>query len=331
MTAAAPAGRGGGGGSARYSDTYDDLVSSQPFVSYAQNAEDVVLRRALRSVGSGHYLEIGANDPTVDSITRSFYDSGWSGITVEPMADLAAAHRTARPRDVQVEAVAGRPGVERAVLHEVDGTGLSTLDDELRDRHVHEGFTTHDVEVRSFTVDQLLERSHHGDLHFVVIDTEGSERDVLAGFDLRRWRPWILVVEATVPNSNDPSHDSWEPGVLAGGYQFCLFDGLSRFYVADEHADELATLLSYPANVLDDYIDHRELVRHQRMEALTDDVIRWRSAALTRWAGTVARASAPAPDDARAAALEAELAAVRRTVSWRVTRPLRVARRVLSR
>jgi FkbM family methyltransferase len=320
-------------------------VSSQPFVSYAQNAEDVVLRRALRSVASGHYLEIGANDPTLDSITRSFYDSGWSGITVEPMAELAAAHRSTRPRDVQVEAVAGRPGIERAVLHEVDGTGLSTLDDELRDRHVHDGFSTHDVDVPSFTVDQILERSHHGDLHFVVIDTEGSERDVLSGFDLRRWRPWILVVEATIPNSNEPSHGSWEPGVLAAGYHFCLFDGLSRFYVADERADELATLLSYPANVLDNYIDHRELARRQRMEALIDedlarrqrmealidDVIRWRSAALTRWAGAVARPPAPAPEGARAAALAAELAAIRRTVSWRITRPLRLARRVLPR
>ena len=300
-------------------------------MSYAQNAEDVVIRRALRSVVSGHYLEIGANHPTVDSITRSFYDNGWSGITVEPMAELAAAHRNTRPRDVQVEAVAGRPGVERAVLHEVDGTGLSTLDDELRDQHVHAGFSTHDVEVQSLTVDQILETSQHGDLHFVVIDTEGSEPDVLSGFDLRRWRPWILVVEATIPNSNEPCHDAWEPGVLAAGYRFCLFDGLSRFYVADERADDLAKLLSYPANVLDNFIDHRNLARSQRLEVLIDDVIKWRSAALTRWAGTTARASAPVAHDARAALLEAELAAVRRTLSWRITRPLRLARRVLPR
>ncbi len=299
-------------------------------MSYAQNAEDVVLRRALHSLPSGRYLEVGANDPTIDSITRSFYDEGWSGITVEPMADLAAAHRAQRPRDRQVEAVAGRPGVQRAILHEVDGTGLSTLDDELRDRHAQAGFATHDVDVPSFTVDQLLEREDPADLHFVVIDTEGSEPDVLAGFDLRRWRPWVLVIEATAPNSNEQTHAAWEPGVLASGYQFCLFDGLSRFYVADEHSARLAPLLAAPANVLDDYIDHRELARLRRIEALTDEVIRWRSAALTRWASAVARV-VPTVDDARALQLEAELVAVRRTLSWRVTRPLRLVRRVLAR
>ena len=33
------------------------------FVSYAQNFEDVMLRRALRDVEQGFYIDVGANDP----------------------------------------------------------------------------------------------------------------------------------------------------------------------------------------------------------------------------------------------------------------------------
>lgn len=304
-------------------------VTQAPFVSYAQNAEDVVLHRAFRDLPTGRYLEIGANHPSEDSISRPFYDRGWSGITVEPMAHLIEAHRRERPRDTQVHAVAGRPGMDRAILHEIAGTGLSTTIDSLRDAHEQAGFTVADVEVQSLTVDQILERNElPDDLHFVVIDTEGSENDVLAGFDLRRWRPWVLVVEATVPNSNEPSHGAWEPGVLESGYQFCLFDGLSRFYVADEHAADLKERLSFPANVLDTYVHYRELETRELTSSLTDEVVRWRSAALTRWAEAVSSKSQGSDDDkAIISTLRRELDLTHKTVSWHITAPLRAVRK----
>ncbi len=300
-------------------------------MSYAQNAEDVVLHRALGDLPTGHYLEIGANDPTEDSISRPFYDRGWSGITVEPMAHLSAAHKRERPRDRQVRAVVGPPGKDTAILHEFVGTGLSTTVDGLRDAHESAGFTASDVEVPSLTADQILEGNSDRELHFVVIDTEGSEADVLAGFDLARWRPWVLVVEATVPNSNLPSHEDWEPGVLACGYQFCLFDGLSRFYVADEHADDLKWKLSFPANAVDVYVRYRELETRELATSLTDEVVRWRTAALTRWAHAVSTAPRNGDEQREIAALRNELELHRKTLSWRVTTPLRTVRRFLPR
>ena len=54
-------------------------------ISYAQNFEDVMLWRALQHVGAGYYVDIGANDPVVDSVTRWFYEQGWSGLNIEPV------------------------------------------------------------------------------------------------------------------------------------------------------------------------------------------------------------------------------------------------------
>lgn len=47
-----------------------------PFISYAQNFEDVMLRRALRSVERGFYIDVGAADPVEMSVTKTFYDAG---------------------------------------------------------------------------------------------------------------------------------------------------------------------------------------------------------------------------------------------------------------
>ena len=78
-------------------------------VSYAASAEDVVLHRALcrGRVGVGRYVDVGASSPYLSSVTRHFYDAGWSGIDVEPLAEEAAELRRARPRDVVVEAALG--------------------------------------------------------------------------------------------------------------------------------------------------------------------------------------------------------------------------------
>ena len=47
-------------------------VSDQRFVSHAQNGEDIILWRALGSVKNGFYVDVGANHPSVDSVSRSF-------------------------------------------------------------------------------------------------------------------------------------------------------------------------------------------------------------------------------------------------------------------
>src|SRR3954447_19461381 len=48
--------------------------------SYAQNAEDVVLRRTFSGVEDGFYVDVGASSPVEDSVTLHFYERGWNGV-----------------------------------------------------------------------------------------------------------------------------------------------------------------------------------------------------------------------------------------------------------
>ncbi|WP_448061630.1 FkbM family methyltransferase [Cellulomonas hominis] len=323
------------------------------FVSHAQNGEDVVLRRALRDVELGRYVDVGANHPYEDSISRSFYDAGWRGLTVEPVARLAALHRAQRPGDVLFEGVVSGSGADHVTLHTYPEHGLSTTVDAVHDLHARGGRVGTDVEVAAAGLDALLDGLGWGDepIHFMTVDTEGAEASVLASIDLRRWRPWVLVIESTVPNSAEPSHHVWEPEVLASGYRFCLFDGLSRFYVAEEHADRLAASLSYPACALDHFVTWHTVAAQERIASLdvarnqaVQDALRWRTASLGRWVDSVLPQSNPefvAVREERdrlaaeAGGLRGELGErqrqyveLQRTLSWRVTRPLRAVRRL---
>lgn len=306
-------------------------------ISYAQNGEDVVLWRALGGVSAGRYVEVGANHPRDDSATRAFYDRGWSGITIEPVPYFADLQRAERPRDHLVQAAITNTSRGQITLHVVPGTGLSTIVDAVSDRHADAGIDHEDLLVPTLRLDDVLAESGWAgeeDIHFMLIDVEGAERDVLQSVDLSRWRPWVLVVEATEPNSTVTTHSDWEPQLLAQGYEYCLFDGVSRFYVAAEKADLLRAPLSYPACVLDNYHTLSLTTTLQERQELLDQTAHWRTIALTGWADAVSQGVGVSPNTGQDAELDhalTQLVAMKGTLSWRLTGPLRGVRRVSDR
>lgn len=307
-------------------------------MSYAQNREDVVLWRALHDVTPGRYVEVGANEHTKHSISRAFYDRGWSGIEIEPVPALAGAFREARPRDTVVEAAITSAEVDEITLHLIPDSGLSTLRDDVGAEHARSGWPVEELQVPARRLDAVLDEhlDEGDDIHFLVVDTEGAEQAVLESIDLLRWRPWVMVIEATAPMSDHRTHEQWEGLVLGAGYELCLFDGLSRWYVAEEHP-ELRSALDHPACVLDHFVTQRLHEAEQRAahlgvanEQLVDQVIRWRGQVMTHWATAAASAvhqpGAGGVPSQEAARLRAELDELHQTVSWRVTAPLRSVR-----
>ena len=318
---------------------------AETFESYAQNGEDVVLMRAFGYLPEGRYVDVGANDATHFSISYAFYLRGWRGITVEPAEEFAAGHRDLRPDDTLVQVAATDADVASIVLHTIAGTGLSTTVDEIAVGHTGHGWSVTDVEVPARRLDRILDDAGFADapIHFVTVDVEGAEPSVLASIDLDRIRPWVFVVESTRPLTTEATHSEWEHLLTDHGYTATLFDGLSRYYVADEHLDALGAALSYPACVLDDYADEHEratqaaaardaaeiatlreaLARTEdERDVAVHDLVRWRSNAVNRWAVAASGGTGVVTDHGAAAELER----VRSTVSWRVTRPLRTVR-----
>jgi FkbM family methyltransferase len=224
----------------------DELV-----VSYAQNAEDVRLWRLLASQRDGFYVDIGAGDPTRGSVTRLFYDHGWSGVNVEPGPSFDALAR-ARPRDVNLRIAIAEPEGESSFSLRSD-LGMSTLDLSTHGhlRHVVNEVT--EISIPTARLDTVL-RSHARarPIQFLKIGVGGAERQVLASCDWREFRPLVVVVKAVASWGKAPTHDVWEAILRDAGYLFAAFDGINRFYLPDEHQDLVETL-SYPISPLDQW------------------------------------------------------------------------------
>lgn len=235
------------------------------FISYAQNFEDVMLWRALEDVGRGFYIDVGAQDPDVGSVTRAFYDKGWSGINIEPVARYHDQLGRARPRDVNLSVVCGSDESERRFF-EIPDTGLSTLDPAIADRHRGAGWKVVERRVSQRRLADIWAQHVTGDVHFLKIDAEGAEQDVLHGAMLDRHRPWIIVIEAVAPLMQHPMHQNWEHLIVDAGYAFVYFDGLNRFYVAAER-QALEASFAVPPNCFDDFV---RIAEHEAVTQLLE-------------------------------------------------------------
>ena len=329
------------------------------FISYAQNLEDVLLRRVLRSVERGFYIDVGASDPVFDSVTKAFYEAGWSGINVEPVVEPFQALETDRPRDINLNIALGSTSGSQELFLIDGGNGLSTSVETYAEKHGSEGHQVTRTVVPRETLVDVCAKHVAGEIHFLKVDVEGQEREVLEGADFSRWRPWIVLVEATEPNSSLPTHEEWEGLLIGARYSFVFFDGLNRFYVANERLDDLAPSFNAPANVLDGYDRYlqkwhiAETARLQAEASRRDselDACHQELFEASRWFGVLSRdvhnarlaleetQAAAKHLERRAAKRESELKVLKRrhaqmcaSTSWRVTRPLRLFSKVIAR
>ncbi|PQP00951.1 FkbM family methyltransferase [Massilia phosphatilytica] len=322
------------------------------FISYAQNNEDVLLWRALGHVRDGFYIDVGANDPVEHSVTKAFYDAGWRGINIEPLPAHIAAFDAQRPGDINL-AVAAGSAAGSLTLYDVPAVrGWASPEKSVAELHRAEGHDVAELTVPVRTLADVCAEHVRGEIHFLKIDVEGFEGEVLRGMDFERWRPWVLVIEATLPNSRETNHASWEHLVTSRRYRYAWFDGLNRYYVAEEHPELLASFGIQP-NVFDDYISHHldkawaanraataslETAEEQAEAARAElhDMIQFAENLEMEKQDALAEIAQLRQDLAQAHAngqqatlwardLEERLTATYNSTSWKVTRPLRMA------
>jgi FkbM family methyltransferase len=242
-------------------------------ISYAQNFEDIMLWRALRHVSNGFYIDVGAQHPRIDSVSRLFYEKGWRGMHIEAQLQYALLLQQDRPDEIVLPvAISDRSGV--MVFYEVPigGGGLSTGDQTIAEVHrLQNHLEVHEIVTPTLTLDDVFLQIGARDIHWLKIDVEGMEGQVIDGWTMETVKPWILVIESTFPMTETPTHEGWERKVLSRGYCHAYWDGLNRFYVATDHPDLLEHLRT-PPNVFDDFslsgLSHAPFCSHLQGEHL---------------------------------------------------------------
>lgn len=222
------------------------------YESFAQNFEDVLLNRVFKDVTNGFYVDVGACHPNFDSVTRLFYERGWTGLNLDPSDYYQQLLSKHRPRDINLKLAASSSSGELEFF-EVTGTGYSALSSDAIERAERTGAAVKKSKVPVDTLSRILDKyAATKTIDFLKIDVEGHERDVLVGLDLMRHRPKLILVEAVHPDTQAPQWHLWENLLLEKGYVFVVFDGLNRFYIDQVHTEWLSVLQVAP-NVFDGF------------------------------------------------------------------------------
>jgi FkbM family methyltransferase len=135
-------------------------------------------------------------------------------------------------------------------FYDIPQTGLGTGDRSIAALHGSKGYPIQEIKVAGITLADIFALAGDRDIHWLKIDVEGMEKNVLESWGDAPHQPWVVVVESTLPNSRIETSELWEGLLLQRGYSSVYFDGVSRFYLSKDHiADRIH--FTAPPNVMD--------------------------------------------------------------------------------
>ena len=221
------------------------LLNREIIYSYTQksNREDVILNHVLHDVSNIFYIDVGSNDPVAYSVTKLFYDKGGSGINIDPQPVMIKISEHERPRDINLCVGVGRRFTKQTLYIQGDVLGgLSTLD---KNNVIDDDYEEIEIDIWPLKAicDKYMPRDK--EIHFLKIDVEGGEKDVILGADFNKYRPWIVLIESTVPATDIPVYEEWESNLINCGYKFVYSYGVNRYYVAKEKSELASRFLPY--------------------------------------------------------------------------------------
>lgn len=162
----------------------------------------LLFSRYLGEREEGMYVEVGAHDGILVSNTWGLSERGWKGILIEPVPEVAEVCRrnySHKPGVSVIQSAVSRPGVTQVELA-VAGA-LTTANPNVESEYDGIPWAADPkgrarLVAKSSTLDELLsDQDIAPDFDVLVVDVEGFEAEVFAGFDLLRWRPRMLIVE----------------------------------------------------------------------------------------------------------------------------------------
>ena len=148
------------------------------------------------------FVDVGANHYRTHSNTY-FLESalGWSGVAIDPQTAFAEDYRLHRPRTRYFALFVSDTSDANATLYQVKENSLvASADRDFAERAgtnaKDASYRAKEVTVPTIRLTDLLDRAGISRFDFLSIDVELAEPKVLAGFDIDRFRPALVCIEA---------------------------------------------------------------------------------------------------------------------------------------
>jgi FkbM family methyltransferase len=165
---------------------------------FSEREEEWLIRDFFQDRKNGVFVDVGANHYQVASKTY-FLESrlGWSGLAVEPQTQFAAEYVKFRPRSKFLPFFVSDSSNGTARLYVLKASSMvASSTKEFVERF---GKPDEVREVPTITLTDLLDAEKLSHVDFLSLDIELHEPAALKGFDIDRFKPSLVCVEALLP------------------------------------------------------------------------------------------------------------------------------------
>jgi len=182
---------------------------------YSQHGEDFLLWNFFDFKKKGFYIEVGAFDGIYLSNSYSFAQHGWQGICIEPSPEYYNLCVKNRPQATNLNFACVENNLTDKVLFNTEESGLLSSVNNTQEYHadLKSRYTKNNlhfngpkkIQVPAATLDSLLHKHAQEKIpiDFLSIDVEGYEEQVLKGFNIRKYLPQVLLIEANTSLDED--------------------------------------------------------------------------------------------------------------------------------
>ena len=162
--------------------------------SYSFNGVDLIVNYIFKNKKEGFYLDIGAQHPISNNNTYILFKRGWKGINIDLDKKNIDLFKIARPDDFNLNYAISDTEKEVDLFFYHDSSPINTLSKKVS--NFQKANVSQVKKIKTTTLDKVLDEiSLQHRIDYMNIDVEGYEEQVLKGFNINKFKPYVISIE----------------------------------------------------------------------------------------------------------------------------------------
>lgn len=209
--------------------------NKKPSLHFGEFGEDIFINRILKNINQGKYVDVGCYHPYKGSLTFELYKRGWNGINIDVSKTSIDLFNMSRKKDINLN----------LAISNFDGETFYYENSPINQQNslIQMNKLQKKIKIKCLTLDTVLNNKNLDEFDYLNIDVEGSELEVIKGFNLKRFNPKLITIE-----NNDLTIDEYLKSevckiLIENDYILVNKIGVTNFFMPSKLAYKISDLI----------------------------------------------------------------------------------------
>ena len=209
--------------------------NKKPSLHFGEFGEDIFINRILKNINQGKYVDVGCYHPYKGSLTFKLYKRGWNGVNIDVSKTSIDLFNMSRKKDINLN----------LAISNFDGDTFYYENSPINQQNslIQMNKLQKKIKIKCLTLDTVLNNKNLDEFDYLNIDVEGSELEVIKGFNLKRFNPKLITIE-----NNDLTIDEYLQSevckiLMENDYILVNKIGVTNFFMPSKLAYKISDLI----------------------------------------------------------------------------------------